>query len=163
MTPGDRATGTYYNGSDTTGYGFKKNLSQKWTINVEDGKPYTKVLTFDIETADGKVRSARITDGVDGSNGTIKLNLPVGTALTSLSPNVDYAGEGFYYTVNGQRSDQTEKIDFTQKIELVVYNTEYETEARYDVSVTAENLRRMTFSPIRSVMRSVRSPATACP
>ena len=97
VTPGDRATGTYYNGSDTTGYGFKKNLSQKWTINVEDGKPYTKVLTFDIETADGKVRSARITDGVDGSNGTIKLNLPVGTALTSLSPNVDYAGEGFYY------------------------------------------------------------------
>lgn len=28
VTPGDRATGTYYNGSDTTGYGFKKNLSQ---------------------------------------------------------------------------------------------------------------------------------------
>ena len=138
VTPGDRATGTYYNGSDTTGYGFKKNLSQRWTINVEDGTPYTKVLTFDIETDDGKVRSARITDGVDGSNGTIKLNLPVGTALTSLSPKVDYAGEGFYYTVDGQRSDQTEKIDFTKEIGLVVYNTEYETEARYDVSVTAE-------------------------
>lgn len=24
VTPGDRATGTYYNGSDTTGYGFKR-------------------------------------------------------------------------------------------------------------------------------------------
>ena len=138
VTPGDRATGTYYNGSDTTGYGFKKNLSQRWTINVEDGIPYTKVLTFDIETADGKVRSAHITDGEDGSNGTIKLNLPVGTTLTSLFPKVDYAGKGFYYTVNGVRSDKTEEIDFTQKIELVVYNTEYETEARYDVSVTAE-------------------------
>ena len=138
VTPGDRATGTYYNGSDTTGYGFKKNLSQRWTINVEEGTPYTKVLTFDIETDDGKVRSARITDGVDGSSGTIKLNLPVGTALTSLSPKVDYAGEGFYYTVNGRRSDQTEKIDFTQKIGLVVYSTKYGTEATYDVSVTAE-------------------------
>ena len=42
-----------------------------------------------------KVRSARITDGEDGSNGTIKLNLPVGIDLTSLSPEVDYAGEGF--------------------------------------------------------------------
>lgn len=138
VTPGDRATGTYYNGSDTTGYGFKKNLSQRWTINVEEGTPYTKVLTFDIETADGKVRSARITDGEGGSNGTIKLNLPVGTTLTSLSPKVDYAGEGFYYTVNDVPSDKTEEIDFTQKIGLVVYNTEYETEARYDVSVTAK-------------------------
>lgn len=138
VTPGDRATGTYYNGSDTTGYGFKKNLGQDWTVQVEKGEPYTKVLTFDIETADGKVRSARITDGVDGSNGTIKLNLPVGTALTSLPPNVDYAGEGFYYTVNGQRSDQTEKIDFSQKIKLIVYSTKYGTEATYDVSVTAE-------------------------
>lgn len=138
VTPGDRATGTYYNGSDTTGYGFKKNLSQRWTINVEEGIPYTKVLSFDIEMDDGKIRTARITDGVDGSNGTIKLNLPVGTALTSLSPQVDYAGEGFYYTVNGVRSDKTEEIDFTQKIGLVVYNTKYETEATYDVSVTAE-------------------------
>ena len=138
VTPGDRATGTYYNGSDTTGYGFKKNLSQRWTINVEEGAPYTKVLTFDIETDDGKVRSARITDGVNGSDGTIKLNLPVGTTLNALSPTVDYAGEGFYYTVNGQRSDQTEKIDFTQKIGLVVYSTKYGTKATYDVSVTAE-------------------------
>ena len=138
VTPGDRATGTYYNGSDTTGYGFKKNLSQRWTINVEEGTPYTKVLTFDIETGDGKVRSARITDGVNGSDGTIKLNLPVGTTLNALSPTVDYAGEGFYYTVNGQRSDQTEKIDFSQKIKLVVYSTKYGTKATYDVSVTAE-------------------------
>lgn len=138
VTPGDRATGTYYNGSDTTGYGFKKNLSQRWTINVEEGTPYTKVLTFDIETGDGKVRSARITDGVNGSDGTIKLNLPVGTTLNALSPTVDYAGEGFYYTVNGQRSDQTEKIDFSQKIGLVVYSTKYGTKATYDVSVTAE-------------------------
>ena len=138
VTPGDRATGTYYNGSDTTGYGFKKNLSQRWTINVEEGAPYTKVLTFDIETDDGKVRSARITDGVNGSDGTIKLNLPVGTTLNALSPTVDYAGEGFYYTVNGQRSDQTENIDFSQKIKLVVYSTKYGTEATYDVSVTAE-------------------------
>lgn len=138
VTPGDRATGTYYNGSDTTGYGFKKNLSQRWTINVEEGIPYTKVLTFDIETGDGKVRSARITDGVNGSDGTIKLNLPVGTTLNALSPTVDYAGEGFYYTVNGQRSDQTEKIDFSQKIGLVVYSTKYGTKATYDVSVTAE-------------------------
>ena len=138
VTPGDRATGTYYNGSDTTGYGFKKNLSQRWTINVEEGTPYTKVLTFDIETDDGKVRSARITDGVNGSDGTIKLNLPVGTTLNALSPTVDYAGEGFYYTVNGQRSDQTEKIDFSQKIGLVVYSTKYGTKVTYDVSVTAE-------------------------
>lgn len=138
VTPGDRATGTYYNGSDTTGYGFKKNLSQRWTINVEEGTPYTKVLTFDIETGDGKVRSARITDGVNGSDGTIKLNLPVGTTLNALSPTVDYAGEGFYYTVNGQRSDQTEKIDFSQKIGLVVYSTKYGTKVTYDVSVTAE-------------------------
>lgn len=138
VTPGDRATGTYYNGSDTTGYGFKKNLSQRWTINVEEGAPYTKVLTFDIETDDGKVRSARITDGVNGSDGTINLNLPVGTTLNALSPTVDYAGEGFYYTVNGQRSDQTEKIDFSQKIKLVVYSTKYGTKATYDVSVTAE-------------------------
>ena len=40
VTPGERATGTYYDGNDTTGYGFKKDLSQIWKVVVEKGNPY---------------------------------------------------------------------------------------------------------------------------
>ena len=138
VSPGDRATGTYYNGADSTGYGFKKDLGQIWTIRVEEGIPYTKVLSFNITTSDGKTRSARIIDGEDGGNGKILLNLPVGTGLTALTPEVDHAGEGFYYTIDGVRSEKISDIDFTKEIGLVVYNTKYKVEARYDVSVTAQ-------------------------
>lgn len=126
------STTAYYETDDNTGNTtyIRAQLTGKTEYDLKNA-----AVTVNLQD---KVRSARITDGEDGSNGTIKLNLPVGIDLTSLSPEVDYAGEGFYYTVDDQRSDKTEEIDFTKKIGLVVYNTEYETEATYDVFVTAE-------------------------
>ena len=139
VTPGERSTGTYYNGSDTTGYGFKKDLSQIWKVVVEKGDPYNYAVSFAITTADGKTRYAAITEGENGANGTIKLNLPVGTDLTALTPAVDFAGEGYYFTVDSVRQDAAASIDFTKQVVLVVYNTGFNNlETKYDVSVTAE-------------------------
>lgn len=139
VTPGERATGTYYDGNDTTGYGFKKDLSQIWKVVVEKGNPYNYAVSFAITTHDGKVRHADITEGENGANGIIKLNLPVDTALTALTPTVDFAGEGYYFTVDGIKYDAAASIDFTKQVVLVVYNTGFNNlETKYDVYVTAE-------------------------
>lgn len=130
VAPGDKATGTWYDGHDTTGYGFGVDLSRTWKVKVETGVPYTQLLSFTVLTADGKRRAAKIEEGA------VTLNLPVGTDLTALAPTLDYAGDGYYYLVNGERTSGP--IDCTKSVELVITNTAYEAEARYSVNVTAE-------------------------
>ena len=137
LTPADLATGTFYNGNDTTGYGFGINLSSTWTVVVEEGTPYNRVFSFSITTADGKDRYAIVTDPEGDGHGTISLNLPYQTDLSALSPVVDIAGDGYYYIVDGQRIDDTDGIDLTKHTELVVYNSEYDLETIYDLLVTA--------------------------
>ncbi|MCR4722407.1 MAG: DUF5018 domain-containing protein [Eubacteriales bacterium] len=138
ITPGDRATGTYYDiEHDATGYGFGVDLSAIWKVIVEEGEPYTKAFSFYVITDDGKDRYAVITDPSDGSDGSIVLNLPYGTDLSSISPVVDYAGEGYYYTVDGERVEEGAQIDFTKDVRLVVYNMAYGVETVYDVTLTA--------------------------
>lgn len=138
VTPGDRATGTYYNGKDSTGYGFGVDLSTTWKVVVEEGTPYNRAFSFMITTEDGKDRYATITEPSDDSDGRISLNLPYGTDLSKLSPVVNYAGEGYYFTVNGERLEQGAQVDFTKDIKLVVYNTAYDVETVYAVALTAD-------------------------
>ena len=138
LTPGDMATGTFYDVEhDSTGYGFGVDLSTTWKVIVEEGDPYTKAFAFYVTTEDGKDRYAAVTDPADGADGTIVLNLPYGTDLTQVSPVVDYAGEGYYYTVDGVRAEDGAIIDFTKNVKLVVYNTAYDVETIYTVSLTA--------------------------
>ena len=138
VAPGDKATGTYYNGKDSTGFGFGVDLSTIWKVVVEEGLPYNSVLSFMITTEDGKDRYAAILEPSDGSHGSISLNLPFGTDLSKLNPVVDYAGEGYYFTVDGTRVEQGAQVDFTKNVKLVVYNTAYDVETVYTVELTAE-------------------------
>ncbi len=130
VAPGDKATGTWYDGHDTTGYGFGVDLSKTWKVKVESGTPYTQLLSFTVVTADGKRRAGKIEEG------TVTLNLPVGTSLTALDPGLDYAGDGYYYLVDGVRTSGP--IDCTKNVELVITNTPYDTEVRYTLNVTAQ-------------------------
>lgn len=137
VTPGDNATGTYFNGKDTTGYGFGVDLSTTWKVIVEEGDPYNKAISFSVITGDGKERFAQIADGEEGSKGSIVLNLPYGTDLSQIDPLLDIAGEGYYYVVDGIRTETDAAIDFSRDIELVVYNTAYGLETIYTVELTA--------------------------
>ena len=138
ITPGDWATGTYYNGKDTTGYGFGVDLSTTWKVIVEEGDPYNKAISFSVITGDGKERFAQIADGEEGSKGSIALNLPYGTDLSQIDPILDIAGEGYYYVVDGIRTEADAAIDFSRDVELVVYNTAYGLETIYTVELTAD-------------------------
>ena len=138
ITPGDKATGTYYNGTNSTGFEFGKDLSERWTVVIEDGNPFNRVLSFCVTTPDGKKRSAVITEGVDGEKGSISLNLPFGSDLTCVIPEVDYAGEGYYFTADGNRLESDSALDFSKSVELVIYDTAYDAQAVYSVSLTAE-------------------------
>ena len=138
ITPGDRATGTFYDiEHDATGYGFGVDLSSTWKVIVEEGDPYTKAFSFCVTTDDGKDRYSIITDPSDSSDGSIVLNLPYGTDLSHISPVVDYAGEGYYFTVDGIRAEDGVPIDFTKDVRLVVYNTAFGVETVYEVTLTA--------------------------
>ena len=137
VTPGDRATGTFYNGHDSTGFGFGVDLSENWKVVVEEGTPFTKALSFVVKTEDGKARNAKIIEGENGSKGSVILNLPFGTDLSLIRPEIDYAGEGYYFKVNGTKVEDGLPIDWSKTVELVVYNTAYDVENVYEVHLTA--------------------------
>lgn len=138
VTPGDYATGTFYNGNDATGYGYGVDLSAIWQVQVETGAPYNYAVSFAVKTGDGKTRYAAISEGEGGADGAITLNLPVGTDLSALTPIVDYAGEGYRFTVDGQLTGGLTDIDFTKPVTLTVYNTEFDLTTSYNVTITAD-------------------------
>lgn len=129
VTPWEESTGVKYNGVlDPDEYGFSMgvDLSALWTIIVETGEPYNRVDSFSITTADGTTRYAKI----DEDNKSISLNLPKGTDLSSLTPNIVHTGT--HTNMDGGN------INFTTPQQLIVYNSGYGLETAYTVTVTAE-------------------------
>lgn len=137
VVPWDCATGTTFDGKNLAKYVFGADLSENWLITVENGTPYNRATSFAV-TVNDVTRYGKIVEGENGEAGTIRLNLPVGTDLSALMPEIEHTGE--YYHLDGASEDTA--IDFTnsesQPIDLVVYNSEYELETTYKVTVTAK-------------------------
>ncbi len=127
VTPYEESTGIKYDGiKDTYGFNMGVDLSALWTVKVETGDPYNMVTSFAIKTADGVTRYGEI----DEENKTITLNLPVGTALTSLSPIIEHTGTSTNMDAGS--------FDFTTPQTLTVYNSDYYLTTDYTVTVTAQ-------------------------
>lgn len=137
VVPWDCATGTTFNGKNLDKYVFGVDLSESWLVTVENGTPYNRATSFAV-TVNDVTRYGKIVEGENGEAGTIRLNLPVGTDLSALLPEIEHTGE--YYRLDGASEDTA--IDFTnsesQPIDLVIYNSEYELETTYKVTVTAK-------------------------
>lgn len=113
VTPYDKAYGTEYT-----------SLSRAWKVQIEEGTPRNEVTSFGI-TVDGKTRWAAI----DQLEKTIKLNLPVGTALTALTPVIEHTGTG---------TDMDGKtLDFSHEQTLTLTNSKFNLSTTYTVTVTA--------------------------
>ncbi|MEM1483582.1 hypothetical protein V6615_01765 [Oscillospiraceae bacterium PP1C4] len=128
VVPFDEATGIIYDGVDgpwENGYDGGANLSQTWTVFVEKGDPYNMVTSFAIVTADGVKRYAEI----DETAKTITLNLPRGTDLTALTPELEHTGSSTTMDSNA--------VNFTNPQTLTVSNPEFNLTTNYAVTVTA--------------------------
>ena len=127
VVPWDCATGTTFNGKNLDKYVFGVDLSENWLVTVENGTPYNRATSFAV-TVNDVTRYGKIVEGENGEAGTIRLNLPVGTDLSALLPEIEHTGE--YYRLDGASEDTA--IDFTNSeshpIDLVIYNSEYELE-----------------------------------
>ena len=113
VTPYDKAFGTEYTA-----------LARTWKIQIQTGTPRNEVTSFGI-TVDGKTRWAAI----DQLTKTIKLNLPVGTALTALMPVIEHTGTGT--NMDGKT------LDFSQEKTLTLTNSKFNLSTTYTVTVTA--------------------------
>ena len=131
LIPWEKTVGIVYDGvSAKEEYGFDMgaDLSAYWTVVVEEGDPYTVASAFSVTTADGVTRYGKI----DEENGTITLNLPVGTDLTAISPTITHTGT--HTNMDSGTFDFSEGKTQT----LTVYNRTYELERSYTVTITAE-------------------------
>ena len=131
ITPWEKTVGIVYDGVSTIDeYGFDMgaDLSAYWTVVVEEGDPYTVASAFSVTTADGVTRYGKI----DEENGTITLNLPVGTDLTAISPTITHTGT--------HTNMDSGTFDFSggKTQTLTVYNRTYKLERSYTVTITAE-------------------------
>ena len=131
ITPWEKTVGIVYDGVSTIDeYGFDMgaDLSAYWTVVVEEGDPYTVASAFSVTTADGVTRYGKI----DEENGTITLNLPVGTDLTAIKPTITHTGT--------HTNMDSGTFDFSggKTQTLTVYNRTYELERSYTVTITAE-------------------------
>lgn len=131
ITPWEKTAGIVYDGvSQSSEYGFDMgaDLSAYWTVVVEEGDPYTVANAFSVTTADGVTRYGKI----DEKNGTITLNLPVGTDLTAISPTITHTGT--------HTNMDSGTFDFSggKTQTLTVYNRTYKLERSYTVTITAE-------------------------
>lgn len=131
ITPWEKTAGIVYDGVSTIDeYGFDMgaDLSAYWNVVVEEGDPYTVASSFSVTTADGVTRYGKI----DEKNGTITLNLPVGTDLTAIKPTITHTGT--------HTNMDSGTFDFSggKAQTLTVYNRTYELERSYTVTITAE-------------------------
>lgn len=134
LTPWEETTGVTYDGVDQpieNGYGCGVNLSRQWTVRVEKGEPYNVVTSFAVTTSDGSVRYGEIND----EDHTINLNLPVGTDISAVKPEVQHTGTGLQ--VDG-KDWNGEAIDFSHDRTLTVVNSSFDLRQEYTVHVTAE-------------------------
>ena len=113
VTPYDKAYGTSYTA-----------LSKAWTVQIQTGTPRNEVTSFGI-TVGGKTRYAAI----DQTAKTITLNLPVGTALTALTPVIEHTGT--------DTSMDGKTLDFSQAQTLTLTNSTFGLSTTYTVTVTA--------------------------
>ena len=112
VTPYDKAYGTSYTA-----------LSKAWTVQIQTGTPRNEVTSFGI-TVGGKTRYATI----DQTEKTIKLNLPVDTDLTALTPVIEHTGTG--------TSMDGKTLDFTNAQTLTLTNSKFNLTTDYTVTVT---------------------------
>lgn len=131
ITPWEKTVGIVYDGvstNDEYGFDMGADLSAYWTVVVEEGDPYTVASAFSVTTADGVTRYGKI----DEENGTITLNLPVGTDLTAIKPTITHTGT--------HTNMDSGTFDFSggKTQTLTVYNRTYELERSYTVTITAE-------------------------
>lgn len=113
VTPYDTAFGTKYTA-----------LARTWKIKIETGTPRNEVTSFGI-TINGTTRYATI----DQNAKTIKLNLPVGTDLTALTPEIEHTSTAT--NMDGQT------LDFTNSQTLTLTNETFDLTTQYTVIVTA--------------------------
>ena len=139
-TPYEAGSGVLYDGKTTgltdgilektnnmtVGMDGGKDLSQIWTVRLEEGEPFNQVTDFSVTTSDGVIRHADI----DEPNKTITLNLPVGTDLTAITPEIMHTGS--------RTNMDGETQDFTESRHLTVYNDAYDLETTYTVTITAK-------------------------
>lgn len=131
LIPWEKTAGIVYDGkTELSEYGFDMgaDLSEYWDVLVETGDPYTIATAFSVTTADGVTRYGKI----DEENGTIKLNLPTGTALTAVTPRVVHTG-----TSSNMDSGAFDFSDGKTQT-LTIYNSAYNLERSYTVTITAE-------------------------
>lgn len=131
LIPWEKTAGIVYDGVSTKeeyGFDMGADLSAYWTVVVEEGDPYTVANAFSVTTADGVTRYGKI----DEENGTITLNLPVGTDLTAISPTITHTGT--------HTNMDSGTFDFSggKTQTLTVYNRTYKLERSYTVTITAE-------------------------
>ena len=131
LIPWEKTVGIVYDGVSTKeeyGFDMGADLSAYWTVVVEEGDPYTVANAFSVTTADGVTRYGKI----DEENGTITLNLPVGTDLTAISPTITHTGT--------HTNMDSGTFDFSggKTQTLTVYNRTYKLERSYTVTITAE-------------------------
>ena len=134
LTPTEETTGVTYDGQDNAkenGYGCGVNLSRQWTVLVEQGDPYNVITSFAVTTSDGSVRYGEIND----EDHTINLNLPLGTDITAVRPEIQHTGTGLQ--VDG-KDWNGEAIDFSHDKTLTVVNSSFNLQQGYTVHVTAE-------------------------
>ena len=131
LIPWEKTVGIVYDGVSTKeeyGFDMGADLSAYWTVVVEEGDPYTVANAFSVTTADSVTRYGKI----DEENGTITLNLPVGTDLTAISPTITHTGT--------HTNMDSGTFDFSggKTQTLTVYNRTYKLERSYTVTITAE-------------------------
>lgn len=83
LTPYEAWTGTVYNGAG--GYAFDKDLGKTWIVEVRRGDPVLKVQELSVTLGDRTYHAQ-----IDDTAKTINLTLPVGTDLTSLTPELKH-------------------------------------------------------------------------
>ncbi len=118
ITPYDLATGTEYS-----------DLSQTWSVIINEGTPDNLISNFSV-TINGETRYARI----DQQAHTIKLNLPEGTDLSAITPNIVHTG-----TETNMDSGSFNFADSEiNPLILTVKNTFFNLTTDYAVTITAK-------------------------
>lgn len=152
VTPYCPVTGILYNGqkeivtsSDGENVGGTyTDLSQEWTIIINHGsQPFNDVTSFSFyDSKYGKTRYATIQNPEsNGKTGTISLNMPTGTNLRALSPQIEHLGQ-YVQILNGTQWETIESgktYDFSTERRIRVKNDLYDgLTTEYTVTVTAE-------------------------
>lgn len=96
VTPYCPVTGILYNGQQDVNGGTYSNLSQEWTVVINHGQqPFNDITSFSFyDSTYQKTRYAAIQNPESAAEqGSISLNMPVGTNLKALTPQISHLGQ----------------------------------------------------------------------